>query len=212
MNIAQKVSLWADKLRDISAMGLLFARNQYDREHYQQVQTISLEMFAFATDTSVEALEPLRSTVFARPTPTACVDAAVIDENGRILLIQRAENGCWAMPSGVLEVGETPAEGCIREVLEETGIRCEPIELVGIFDSRYHGSVAPHHIYQFVFLCRLLSSDIVQVTHADEILDMGWFTADNLPDDLDPNHITRIPEAFRVWEGDLTPFFDKEKA
>ncbi|MCB0037959.1 MAG: NUDIX hydrolase N-terminal domain-containing protein, partial [Anaerolineales bacterium] len=41
MNIAHQIALWADKLRDVSAMGLLFAQDPYDRERYQQTQTIS---------------------------------------------------------------------------------------------------------------------------------------------------------------------------
>ena len=207
MNLAQKIALWADKLRDISAMGLLFAKDPYDLERYQQVQTMSLEMFSLATGETLDELEPLRQTVFARPTPNSCADAAVVDNHGRMLLIRRANNGCWAMPGGVLEVGETPAEGCVREVLEETGFRCEPTQLVGVFDSRYHGYDV-QHVYQFVFLCRPLSGEQIVATHEYETLEMGWFTADDLPENLDPNHISRIPEAFRVWRGDITPFFD----
>lgn len=210
MNIAHKIALWADKLRDVSAMGLLFAQAPYDRERYQRTQTISLEMFSLATGQPFAELEPLRTTVLARPTPTTCVDAAVIDENGRLLLIQRADNGCWAMPGGISEVGESPAEGCVREMLEETGVPCEPVELVGIFDSRYHSLAGPHHVYQMLFLCRPLSTPTIPASHAHEILAMGWFTAVELPENLNPNHVTRIPEAFRVWQGDHIPFFDKE--
>lgn len=41
------------------------------------------------------------------------------------------------MPGGGFRVGETPAEGPVREALEETGLKCEPVALVGVFDSRF---------------------------------------------------------------------------
>ena len=60
------------------------------------------------------------------------------------------------MPGGALEVGETPAEGVLREVLEETGVHCRPVALVGIFDSRYCHTPHPLHRYHVSFLCEPL--------------------------------------------------------
>jgi ADP-ribose pyrophosphatase YjhB (NUDIX family) len=81
-------------------------------------------------------------------------DGAVIDPDGRLLMDRRADNGMWAMPGGALEVGETPAEGVVWEVLEETGVHCRPVAMVGVFDSRLCGTESRHHLYHFVFLCR----------------------------------------------------------
>ena len=152
---AQQIAMWADRLRDLSALGLWYATSQYDTDRYQAIQNLALEMLGAATGESVAALEPLRAPIFSRPTPFASGDAAIIDDDGRILLIQRADNGCWAMPGGALEVGETPAEGVAREAFEETGYHCTATALVGVFDSRYCGTTSRHHLYQFVFLCRL---------------------------------------------------------
>ena len=143
------------------------------------------------------------------PTPFAVGDAAIIDEQGRLLLIQRADNHKWALPGGALEVGETPAAGVEREAFEETGVRCQAVKLVGIFDSRLHGSVARHHMYQFIFLCRPLDlANLGQGSHRHEILQVEWFTPENLPAETDPGHVSRIPEALRVWRGDARAFFD----
>jgi len=206
---AQQIALWADKLRDLSALGLRFADNPYDNQHYQTVQEIAMAMLALATDTPLEQMEPLRAPIFDRPTPLTTTDAAVIDDRGQILLIRRADNGLWAMPGGALEVGETPAQGTAREALEETGVHCRPVALVGIFDSRLRGSLVRHHLYQFVFLCQPLS-DIPETppSHANEIRDVRWFPEHALPLDLDPGHKPCIPHAYRVWHGDPTPFFD----
>jgi mutator protein MutT len=210
MTPAEQIALWADKLRDIAAMGLRFSQNFHDQVAFRSVQTVAMEMLASATNEPWEQIEPLRASVFSSPTPFATGDAAVIDDDGQILLIQRADNGKWAMPGGALEVGETPAQGVVREALEETGIHSQVVSLVGIFDSRLCGTISRHHLYQFVFLCRPLSKEAEPPSHALEVLSTRWFLEKELPEDIDPGHQSRIPEAFRVWRGDSRVFFDGE--
>ena len=209
--LVQKLALCADILRDCSALGLHFAANNYDRERYKRVQDVALELFSLASAQPVAELEPLRTTLFTHPAPIPVADAAVIDDTGKILLIRRADNGLWAMPGGALDVGETPAEGAVREVLEETGYTCEPVALVGVYDSRFCGTPSLYHLYQMSFLCRPLL-DVARVdppSYAQEVLEIDWFAEHELPEKLDPGHVSRIPEAFRVWHGDTRAFFDR---
>ena len=209
MTPAEQIALWADRLRDISAVGLLFAKSIHDRTAFEAVQAVSMEMLACAAGERIEQFGPLRAPIFSRPTPLVTGDAAVIDDKGRILLIQRADNAKWAMPGGALEVGETPAAGAVREALEETGVHSRAVSLVGVFDSRLCGTVSRYHLYQFVFLCEPLEpGEAEKPSHAIEVLDSGWFAEGSLPEDIDPGHLSRIPEAFRVWRGDHRVFFD----
>ncbi|MCI0580438.1 MAG: hypothetical protein L0331_30120, partial [Chloroflexi bacterium] len=78
------------------------------------------------------------------------------------------------------------------------------------FDSRRRGSPTPYHLYHNVFLCRPLDGGrpAQAPSHALEVLETAWFTADALPADLDPSHASSIQEAFRVWRGDSRAFFD----
>jgi len=207
VNIAEKIALWADKLRDHTAMGLRFSENIYDQIRYRAIQDIAMEMNALATGKPLGELEPLRSTIFSRPTPLVAGDAAVIDASGRILLMQRADNQKWAMPGGALEVGETPAAGVVREVLEETGVRCKATALIGVFDSRLWGFVSLNHLYVISFLCQPLE-DLPLPYQTYETLGIGWFPEDGLPEAMHPGHKARIPEAFRVWRNDLRAYFD----
>jgi 8-oxo-dGTP pyrophosphatase MutT (NUDIX family) len=117
----------------------------------------------------------------------------------------------WALPGGGVDVGETPAEGAVREVLEETGVTCEPLVLVGIHDSRLCGTPSRHHLYHILFLCRPLTHiDVVKPpSHVQEILDIAWFSEHALPQEIDPGHGRRIPEAFRVWHGGQQAYFDR---
>jgi len=211
MTPAQQITLWADRLRDMASLGIRFSRSIYDTENYKHLQQMALEMLALAADLPPGAIDKIKSDLLPRPTPLATGDAAIINARGEILLIRRADNRKWAMPGGALNVGESPAEGVVREAFEETAVRCEAVTLIGVHDSRLCGTVAPFHLYHFLFLCRPLNDGQPDgaPSHALETLGAGWFAADALPPDIDPGHIVRIPEAFRVWRGDARAYFDR---
>ncbi len=80
-----------------------------------------MEMQAYAGGELPEMLGPLRAFVLAHVTPFAVADAAIINDDDRLLLSRRADNGLWAMPGGGLDVGETAAEGAARR-----RARCHP--------------------------------------------------------------------------------------
>ncbi|WP_051159767.1 MULTISPECIES: NUDIX hydrolase [Streptomyces] len=82
------------------------------------------------------------------PLHSVSVAGAVVRDDGRILAIRRADNGTWEPPGGVLELDESPEDGTVREVLEETGIRVSVERLTGVYKNMNRGVVA------LVFLCR----------------------------------------------------------
>lgn len=65
------------------------------------------------------------------PCHSVSVTGIVFDDDGRVLAIQRRDDDRWVPPGGVLELDETPEQGVIREVLEETGMLVKPEILVG---------------------------------------------------------------------------------
>ena len=61
-------------------------------------------------------------------------------QDGKVLLQQRGDSGLWGFPGGAMELGESPQEAAVREVEEETGLKVEAGELIGIYidpDMRY---------------------------------------------------------------------------
>ncbi len=77
----------------------------------------------------------------AAPRPTSLVPSAnviVVNDQGRILLIRRTDNGNWAVPGGGMDLGESITQAAIRETEEETGITCQITGLVGIYTSPRH--------------------------------------------------------------------------
>ncbi|MEV6241075.1 NUDIX domain-containing protein [Lentzea sp. NPDC051838] len=55
-----------------------------------------------------------------------------------LLLIERADDGYWAMPGGIVDVGETFAQAAVREAGEETGLDVEITGLVGLYSDPQH--------------------------------------------------------------------------
>lgn len=75
------------------------------------------------------------------PRPNRIVPAAVAfvqDEHDRVLLVQRSDNGLWALPGGTQDVGEFLATTAERETLEETGYRVKVVDLIGVYSDPDH--------------------------------------------------------------------------
>jgi len=205
---AEQIAFWADRLRDLSAAGLQYSNNAYDKKRYESIQDMAIEMLAFATAQPVESLLPLKSTIFSRMSPTVVGAAAVINKNGKILLMRRVDNSLWAMPAGQMEVGETPAEAVVRETYEETGIWCVPKALVGVYDSRRWDEGILHHVYKFTFLCEPQEEQSYEPFDPLETLEIGWFPQADLPTTLYPGHYKRISDAYEVRKGNFKAYFD----
>ncbi|MFF0471494.1 NUDIX hydrolase [Micromonospora zamorensis] len=79
------------------------------------------------------------------PQPNSIVVAVTVfvqDDQGRVLLIQRTDNGLWALPGGAQDFGEYIAETAVRETREETGIEVEVTGVVGIYTN-------PNHVVEY---------------------------------------------------------------
>ena len=192
----------ADELRAIAVNGLHWASNDYDRARYDRALYLAAELLSMSDTRHISEIEEQFRGDLAVRTPFVGVDAAIFNDEGKILLVQRKDNGTWAMPGGAADVGEPPSAVAVREAWEETGLRVEPRKLVGVYDSRLVGSPDSVHLYHLVFLCEVIDGAL---TLTNETIAYGYFTREeivSLP--LHRGHGTRISDAFKFHMGETT--------
>lgn len=179
---------WAESLAGIARTGLGFTESTYERERYEEILDVAADIKAAAGGASSDAAELrtewmkiIGSGVAGYATPKVAVGAVVGDDDGRLLLIQRADSGVWLYPTGWADIGYSPSEVAVKEVWEETGIRCEVVQPLAILDGLRLGFTRVP-LYSLVFHCRAIGGELSH--HPQECLDVGWFTRDSLPTPL----------------------------
>jgi ADP-ribose pyrophosphatase YjhB (NUDIX family) len=179
---------WSESLSAIARTGLGFTESLYEKERFEEVLRVAADIRA-AADEGFEGVEDaeglveewLAQVVPGIPgyvTPKVAIGAAVGNEKGEILLIQRADSGVWLYPTGWCDVGYSAAEVAAKEVLEETGIEVEPVRLIGVLDGLRVGFTRIP-LYSLLFYCRAIGGELSP--HPLECSDAGWFSPDNLP-------------------------------
>ncbi|OLQ93291.1 ADP-ribose pyrophosphatase [Vibrio panuliri] len=171
---------WVKRLQAISQTGKAYSKDKFDLERFDEIAAISHQMLAELAEEPVAKIENLFIPESGYPTPKVDLRAGVIKDN-KILLVREREDNCWTLPGGWADVCETPSQGIIREVYEESGFKvCNP-KLVAIKDRDSHPYIPKYaqHIYKFFFLCTFESG--VPLTNI-EISDIDFFERDKLPE------------------------------
>jgi ADP-ribose pyrophosphatase YjhB (NUDIX family) len=114
------------------------------------------------------------------------VAAVVTDDAGRVLVVQRRDNGQWQIPGGVLELGESIPSGTRREVQEETGLVVEPERLTGVYKNLRLGVVA------LVFRANVVAGT---ARPTDESAAVEWWTADEIAARMSETFAVRVLDA-----------------
>ncbi len=123
--------------------------------------------------------------------------AAVFDEQGRILLQRRSDNGQWALPGGTMEVGETAEQAVIREVKEETGYDIKVLRLIGIYSEPEHTTMTYPDGNTVAYVSLLFEGKVISgmPMRSDESTAVDWFDPTVLPQPFHTGHLPRILDA-----------------
>jgi 8-oxo-dGTP pyrophosphatase MutT (NUDIX family) len=110
------------------------------------------------------------------------VTALVFDDEGRVLLNRRTDTRRWSVIGGIPEPGEQPAACAVREVFEETAVRCvaERIVLVQALDPVTYPNGDVCQYMDVTVRCRATGGEAR--VNDDESLEVGWFAVDTLPE------------------------------
>ncbi len=182
---------WAETLAATARTGLGFSESLYERERFEEILRVAADIRVAASEDPEspedanglveEWLSQVGEGVAGYVTPKVAVGAAVGNDRGELLLIQRADSGAWLYPTGWCDVGYSAAEVAVKEVREETGIEVEPVRLIAVLDGLRLGFTRIP-LYSLVFHCKPVGGALA--AHPLECRDVGWFAADNLPSPL----------------------------
>jgi ADP-ribose pyrophosphatase YjhB (NUDIX family) len=121
---------------------------------------------------------------------TLGVRGMVVDQAGRVLLVEHTYMAGWYMPGGGVERGETAEEALARELVEEAGI-----EVIGrprlLSIHTNHARFRGDH----VLIYRVERWRACRATSKGEIHAVGWFAPDQLPAGATASTRLRIEEA-----------------
>jgi 8-oxo-dGTP pyrophosphatase MutT (NUDIX family) len=198
---------WAETLSGIARTGLGFTQSLYERERFEEVLKVASDIRAAAIEEAEsdalfeEWLSTVGEGVAGYITPKTAVAAVVGNDDGEILLTQRADSGWWLYPVGWADVGYSPSEVAVKEAYEETGIECEPVELIAVLDGLRLG-FARTPLYTLVFHCKVLGGELRG--HPLETRTVGFYPRDNLPQPLAGAH-RWVDVAFAAIDGEHPP-------
>jgi 8-oxo-dGTP diphosphatase len=112
------------------------------------------------------------------PTTLLVVAAALVRENGRILLQRRPQGrsmaGLWEFPGGKLEDGETPEAALVRELAEELAIE---IDIANLMPACFASAmIGDRPLLLMLYICKIWEGEPIAV----ESPELGWFTVDEM--------------------------------
>lgn len=192
LQLTRDLVRWSETLAAIARTGLGFTQNLYEKERFEEVLHVAADI-KMAANEVLEAAEERRERehlieewmksidvgVPGYVTPKVAVGAVVGNDEGKILLVQRADSGVWLYPTGWADVGYSPAEVAVKEVAEETGIHCVPEQLLAVIDGQRMG-FSRFAMYMLLFHCTATGGTLRP--HPLETSAVGWFGPDDLPE------------------------------
>jgi len=169
---------WVRRLQAIAQNGLMFSKDPFDRERYEQVRSVAAEILASYTEVGAALISDLFREEEGYATPKIDVRGAVFDAN-RILLVREQSDGLWTLPGGWADVGESAAEAVVREIREESGFETQVRKLVALYDRNKHGHPPMlFHAYKAFFLCDLVGG---RAATSHETSAVAFFGQEELP-------------------------------
>jgi ADP-ribose pyrophosphatase YjhB (NUDIX family) len=175
----EKWLFWASELQSIAQAGLTFCENNYDRERYEKIRNIVIEILHEYTEMDHKKIRELFASETGYQTPKVDIRASVFNDN-KILMVKEKVDGAWALPGGWADVNSSVSESAIRECKEEAGALVKPKRIVAIhMGNKHNNHNFPFTIYKIFVECELVENSFKENT---ETLDAQFFEADKLPE------------------------------
>ena len=138
----------------------------------------------------------LRKLVGSRPLIMAGACVIVLNKDNRILLQLRKDNNCWGLAGGSLEMGESLEQVAKRELLEETGLVANKLELFNVYSGEKFYYKYPHGDEVYNVVTAYICNDYEGVLNKEEseVKELYFFHFNELPSNINPPDLPIIQE------------------
>ena len=174
-----------DEIRAIGRTGLHYCDDPFDRARYERLLELAGQEFAERSGLDEPAVRARFDAEIGYQTARVGADAAVFDDDDRLLLVRRVDDGKWGLIAGWVDPNESPAQTVVRELEEEAGVRGRVERLVGAFFREACTGEHPHGTVSVVYLCSILGGNLQPQAH--EVHEVAWRRIDEI--DADAWHL-----------------------
>ncbi len=177
MSTPERLLTLLEELRSIAQLGLHYATGDaYDQARYKRLLELAGTEYTELTGLDTDILLARFQAELGHVTPKVGADAAIFDDQDRLLLVKRRDDGCWGLPAGWCDMNETPRQAIERELKEELNLECDAQELIEVFTRLPGDYGSPHTTYHLLFHVKYLSG--IPQCQPEEVTDWGWFGPD----------------------------------
>lgn len=192
------------KVQQISKIGLLYSKDPYAIENYENLEKLSKDML----NESYENLK-LDKNIFEQdiyPTPSSSVRVLIFNENQELLMVKEKEDGGWAVPGGWCEIYCNLKENASKEAKEEAGIEIEVGRLLAIFRRelyKNYPTVASEYVHYFA--AKAIGTEL---RNNHETSDVAYFKLEELPPLSLKNSERELKKALQIYQEHLDVYVD----
>jgi len=187
-----------DSIQAIARNGLRYPVSEFDKERYERLLSLTTTTYSELLSVPEEFIQARFRGEIGHITAKVGTDAAIFNERGEILLMERSDGSGWCLPCGFVDPNETPAEGIVRETREETGLEIRVNQLVGVFTRKPSEKMGVHTTISIVHLCEVTGGEL-RTSHEGHAL--KYWAIDDMKD-WHATHEINARAAYKMWKSE----------
>lgn len=134
-----------------------------------------------------EYVKTMRKLIGHEPLLLCGASIILFNQSDQVLMLRRADNGCWCFPGGAVDLGEKTEDAAQRELFEETGLSAEELSVFGVFSGEELHYIYPNgdevYIVDVVYTSNKFSGEIMMDNESREY---HFFNIEDIPSEVSP--------------------------
>jgi len=149
-----------DELRAIAQLGINYSQNPFDLERYNKLLQMAADGYEEISGLPSAEIKERFAKELGYITPKIGVNGILFNDQGQLLLDHRNDDHLWGIPSGWVDVGESPEAAMKREFMEEASLVVEPLDIIKFY-TRLPGEFnQPHTSVHILYYCKYIGGDL----------------------------------------------------